>query len=241
MGTASLFDDILKKKLNIHAAWLPITNTFEIGDYGLVSDGVLVKMGNIRTFGVSWSAREGKPAQMDFASDDAHMTRFVGEGKVNALPDQDLDARFTIEFEKQCSFLIKARLISNEMQDLAAVADKLYAHQDWDSSYRVVSAVHVGQQCTILSSNGANSKIELSGNANALRQFDLAGASAGIQVSNSQRMGLSLIGQTGVIGLSLFKVGWLLGGVYVLGRRPRTLAGAQIKIEKEWGKLDDDV
>jgi hypothetical protein len=48
MGTARDFDDILKRELNIHAAWLPVTNTFRLGDYGIVSDGVLVPMGNIK-------------------------------------------------------------------------------------------------------------------------------------------------------------------------------------------------
>ena len=46
MGTARAFDRILKSELNIHAAWLPITNTFSVGDFGLISDGVFAKMGN---------------------------------------------------------------------------------------------------------------------------------------------------------------------------------------------------
>jgi hypothetical protein len=32
MGIASPFDRVLKQELNVHAAWLPITNIFEIGD-----------------------------------------------------------------------------------------------------------------------------------------------------------------------------------------------------------------
>jgi hypothetical protein len=48
MGTARDFDILLKQELNIHAAWLPVTNTFRLGDYGMFSDGVLVKMATSR-------------------------------------------------------------------------------------------------------------------------------------------------------------------------------------------------
>jgi hypothetical protein len=243
MGTASLFDGILKGELNIHAAWLPITNTFEIGDYGLISDGVLVKMGNVRALGIGWTAKDGPPAQLNFASDGTRMTRAIGNASVQAFPDQDIDASFTIEFERDSSFLVKARLTSSEMQDLAAVARQLSDHPDWKSRYRVVSAVHVGQQCTILSSKGANSKIVLSGKANALKQLDLAAASVGIQTSSSERIGLDIVGQSGVVGLSLFKLRWLIGGIETLGLPPRNDPNAQTGIETSavWGKLADDV
>jgi hypothetical protein len=242
VGTASLFDDVLRHELNIHAAWLPITNTFELGDYGVVSDGVLVKMGNIGAMEVGWTAKDGLPAQLNFASDGTRIVRAVGNATVQAFPDQDIDASLTIEFEREGSFLVKAELTVREMQDLAAVADKLSQLAEWKTRYRVVSAVYVGQRCTILSSKGAESKIVLSGKANALKQLDLASASAGIEVSSSDRIGLEIIGQTGVIGLSLFKLRWLIGGVDVLGARSSN-PNAKLSVETsdKWGRLEDDV
>ena len=82
--------------------------------------------------------------------------------------------------------------------------------------FRSLSATYTGRQCTILSSKAANSKIALSGKADALRQLDLASASAGIEVSSSEQIGLNLVGQTGVVELALFKLRWLVGGVQVL-------------------------
>lgn len=243
MGTASRFDDILKREINIHAAWLPITNTFEIGDFGIVSDGVLVKMGNIRTMGVGWNAKDGSPAKLDFASDGTTIVRAVGNATVQAFPDQDLDASLTIEFERESSFLVKAELTVSEMQDVAAVADKLSQLAEWQSRYRVVSAVYVGHGCTILSSKGANSKIALSGKANALKRLDLASASAGIDVTKSERIGLQIVGQTGPVGLSLFKMRWLIGGVEVLGAPPLNNSSARLIVEtsNKSGRLEDDV
>jgi hypothetical protein len=243
VGTASLFDNILKHGLSIHAAWLPITNTFEIGDYGIISDGVLAKMGNLRAMGVGWTAKGGLAAQLNFASDDTRIVRAVGNATVQAFPDQDIDASLTIEFERESSFLVKARLTVTQMEEVAAVAEKLSQLPHWKTRYRVVSAVHVGQQCTILSSTGAKSKIALSGKANALRQLDFGSVSAGVEVSSSERIGLEIVGQTGVVGLSLFKLRWLIGGVEVLGAPPLTDPNARLSVETsmDWESLEDDV
>ena len=242
MGTPALFDSILKKHLGIHAAWLPVTNTFELGDYGLVSDGVLVKIGNIRSFGTSWQETDGPESRLDFASEGTRVTRTVGGAELNALPDQDLDAKVTIEFANASSFLIKANLAVREMQDIADVARRLRDHDDWESRYRVVSRTYVGGRCTVLSSTGAQSKIELTGKANALKQLELGAASMDVEIASSEKIGLQIVGKTGVVGLSLFKLGWLTGRPKLLGA-PQQLDddGVTLETEANWAGLDDDV
>ena len=54
-------------------------------------------------------------------------------------------------------FLVNAGLTVGQMQDVAAVVEKLPQLPEWKTRYRVVSAVYVGQQCTIVSSKGAKS------------------------------------------------------------------------------------
>ena len=44
----------------------------------------------------------------------------------------------------------------------------------------------------------------------------IATGAAGIEISSSKRMGLQFVGQTGLVGFSLFKLRWLIGGVEVL-------------------------
>jgi len=51
-GTAKRFSKLLHKEIDVHAAWLPISNTFRVGDYGLISDAVFATLGNIEEFGV---------------------------------------------------------------------------------------------------------------------------------------------------------------------------------------------
>jgi hypothetical protein len=40
-GLAKTFNQSIKKEVNAYAAWFPVTNTFKIGDYGLIEGGVL--------------------------------------------------------------------------------------------------------------------------------------------------------------------------------------------------------
>jgi hypothetical protein len=218
MGTASRFNDIMKDELNIFAAWIPVTNTFQLGDYGLISDGVFVKIGNITTdHGVTFQSKPGPESKLDFTSKGTAMARFAGGTTVTAFPDQPIDAKLTIEFGDENSFLLKANLTVMQMQDINAVASKLAELPNWKNKYRVVSAVYNGKQCAMISSKAANSKIELSGKATALKQFELGAVSAELGVSNKKEIGLDLVGEDGVVGLSLFKLGWWDNSPKVLG------------------------
>lgn len=240
MGTARAFDALLKKTLNIHAAWLPITNTFELGDFGLMSDGVLAKMGNIkRDFGIGFVQARGKDSKLDFVSKGTRVVRVAAGVQVNPMPDIDVDAKLTVEFGSKSAFLAKATLSVVEMQDRNQVAQKLAVEQSWQSKFRVVSSVYTGRSCSIISSKDANSKIELSGKAKALRQLDLASASADIEVTLSENIGVQIVGATGAIGLALFKLRWLVGGPKILARSARRVA---VESDENWpAKLPDDV
>lgn len=240
MGTASQFDAILKDELNIHAAWLPVTNTFKLGDYGLISDGVLIKAGNIRgDFGVDFQQAPGPKSILNFTSKGTKILRFAGDMQVAAFQDDNAEAKLSVEFSSARSFLLKANLTVFEMQDVNKVAKKLANTPDWRRKYIVVSGVYVGTDCAIISSKNANSKIELTGKASALKQFDLGAVSANLAVSNVKDIGLDLVGQKGVIGLALFRLPW------GWGNDPKTLAG-EVRIERSTDKgwprvLADDV
>jgi hypothetical protein len=217
MGTASDFEGILREELKIHAAWLPITNTYRLGDYGLVSDGVFVRIGNIDSFGVSDAGQSGPESNLSFTSKDTNIVRIVGEGDAKAFPDADVSARLTIEFNQDRAFMIRAALTSEEMKDLHAVALALRQTIGWEQRFRVVSAVYKATGCTIVSAHSKGAKVEISGKANALKQLEGGSAGAGISVTSSSKLGLEIVGKSGVIGLGLFKLGFF-GGPKVLSR-----------------------
>src|SRR5689334_20002581 len=106
MGTARKFNKILHSELDVHAAWVPVTNTFALGDYGVFSDGVFVKMGNIAEFGVTFATASGAPTRFRFRSDGVRVTKFVAGAEVPAIPQVDLEASIRIEFSTSDSFYV---------------------------------------------------------------------------------------------------------------------------------------
>ena len=218
MGTARLFSKILHKEIDVHAAWLPVTNTFRLGDYGVISDGVLVKMGNIDEYGVSFARAEGKPTRLKFRSDGTRVRQLVGGAEIQALPEADIDAKLVVEFAEANSFYLDAHLDVEAIENLAQVGRALRSAGGWQRKYRVVFSTYTGHNCTIISSRSANSKIEISGKANALQQLALGNAEAGLTVSDESSVGLDLVGKTGVVGLRMFKLRAIGGGTHILGQ-----------------------
>ncbi|RYZ31552.1 MAG: hypothetical protein EOP49_38800, partial [Sphingobacteriales bacterium] len=65
MGLAAQFESIIERQLNVHAAWVPITTPYKLGDYGLISDGVFQKLGNIQDdFDVTFTEGTGPEATL---------------------------------------------------------------------------------------------------------------------------------------------------------------------------------
>jgi hypothetical protein len=109
----------------------------------------------------------------------------------------------------------------------------------WRRQHRVIFATYTGRNCTILSSRSAKSKIEISGKASALAQFELGNVEAGLTVSAEESVGLELVGKTGVVGLRLFKLRSIGPGGPV-----RVLAsgeGGEGLVEETADELPDDI
>jgi hypothetical protein len=215
MGTPRLFDEILKDRVKISAAWYPVTNAFDIGDYGVLSEGIFVKLGNIRNDFAIFPQREaGPPSILNFTSKGTNIVRVAGNIKVEAFDDTNVDSKLRVEFSRENSFLLKARLTVSQMANLNQVAYSIYHHPQWEHwryKYRVVSATYTGENCALISSTSANSSIELEGKANALKQLDVGAVAVGVGIRNRNEIGLDIVGQSGVVGLSFFKLTWWSG------------------------------
>lgn len=217
MGTARQFNKVLHSEIDVHAAWLPVTNTFRLGDYGVISDGVFVKVGNIDEFGVRFSAISGQPMQLKFRSEGTRIRRFIAGVETAALPDVDIGAKLVIEFGAADSFFINAELNVQEMQSINQVGAALRNLDAWKRRYRVISSTYAGDGCTILSSRRANSKVEISGRADLLNLLNVGKADAGLMISAEDDIGLEIVGQRGVLGLRMFTLRFF-DGTQVLGR-----------------------
>src|SRR6266542_2101019 len=118
MGIAAVFNRTLHGELNTYAAWFPVTNTFKLGDYGLISDGVFTPMGNIAEYEVEFTDDDGPPGSLDFTSSGTNVARLAGGAEVDALPDAPIDAKLSFEFSNANSILAKAAEIKvRQMQN----------------------------------------------------------------------------------------------------------------------------
>jgi hypothetical protein len=240
MGTPGAFSTILHRATDFYAAWYPVANVWSVGDFGLVSDGVLVRTGNIRDLGLDFSTLPTPPVKgFDVSSEGTKVRKFLGEAEVNALPDSDIEARVAIEFSKKDSFLLKAATLEvTEMDRLDAVAEKLAQLKDrrWRRKYRVVYATAKGLDMALVSAQEAGAKFEIRGKADALKQLDLGNAQAGLELSSSSSLGLDFVGESGIVGLRMFKLGPWRGGLKVLGPGDT----GEVGIEQDFGDTPDD-
>lgn len=240
MGIAAQFSKRLHSELDAHAAWFPVANSFELGDYGMISDGVFNRLGNVREFDVEVTPRKSGSSSLNFASEGTRVVRLVGDAEVNALPDSPIDARLRIEFGGSSSFLAKAgKLTETSIPNVGQVAGKLASAPGFRRGYRVVWTTFTGHDCAVITSRSSNAALELSGKADALKLFDLGTIGAGVTVSSERDVGFSSLGRTGVIGLRLFKLKLLRDAPKFLGPE-----GADPEAEVEQAdpaELADDV
>jgi hypothetical protein len=243
------YSKALHRQAGFYAAWFPVTVPIGIGDYGLIQNGVFNKIGHLDDlradgFNVQIRTAKGAPTSIDFLSEGARTIRAVAGAEVpTSLPVANVEAKITYEFDKKNSFVVKASEINVEqMQNIREVADelaRLRRQNKWSHSYRVVSATYTGQNCLVLLSSEAGTKVEFVAAASALQQLDLGNVEISPSVSFSSNTILRSIGSTGPIGLSMFKLTRFLGNLKVLAGDP--LTDEERNMEEDWGdELEDD-
>jgi len=238
MGTARNFDRVLYDELQIHAAWYPVSNTFRLGDYGVVSDGIFVKLGNIDEYAVGFADETGNPTSLRFKSEGSKVRKLVGGAEVNAFPDSDIEAKLVIEFTRADSFYVNADLNVTSMAAINQVAGDLRQAAGWTKKFRVVWSVYTGENCTIVSTRQGDSSVEIAGTASALQLLEVGKAEAGLELSSKSDVGLDIVGSTGVVGLRLFKLRLFGDGVKILAADDARAGEVDLDDQPD---LDDDV
>lgn len=218
MTLAAKYNRILKGKLLHFAAWSPVTDAYEVGDFGALRRGVFQKLGNIREFGVDPDAQAGASAtSFDFTSSGSSIVRVAGGATVDVFPNQPLEAKLEITFSSEEAFYIRtSKLNVTEMRSVDQIAQKLKGRRDrdgrrWKLRWRIVRKVYTAANPAILASVEKDTKFTLLGRADALKALELGNASAEIAVASSRQDALKIAGGTGPVAIDLFRVK-LLGG-----------------------------
>lgn len=207
MGIPKDFNHIIQKHLKAHAAWLPITNTYQLGDYGVISDGVFQKMGNIGEFDVPFTQAEGPDAKINFVSASTRVVQLVGSVEVNVIPEGAVGAKLSYKFDKAQSFLVKAAVIRvSQVENVRQVAAQLRAREGWERKWRVVWQTYHAQDPIVISTLNEGTEVSFSGEGKALQVINGGSFSADVQMSVNRELGLQVLGKAGIIALGLFKL-----------------------------------
>ncbi len=219
MGLAADFETIVHRQLNVHAAWMPITTPYKLGDYGLISDGVFQKLGNIKDeFNVSFTEGTGQDAELNFVSDSTTVIDAGTGAEVTLNPQAEVKANVTYKFNRDKSFLVKAPVINvSVIEKVNQVAQQLKRTDDWRKKFNVVYQVYTAQNPLILSTIEGGTEVTIGAEGSAPKPFNVGSASAKFSLKTTKELGLDISGKTGTIALGLFKLNWLSGNTQFLG------------------------
>jgi hypothetical protein len=247
MGLAAEYSKALHKHANFYAAWFPAAAPFRIGDYGVIRDGVFEKIGHLDEFGIEIKTESGEPTpSLDFMTEGTKSIAFVGGAELpaSALPVADVEAKLTFAFDRKNSFVVKAEQIQmTRMSNIRQVADtlaQLRRSKRFSHKWRVVSATYTGHKFVVLMSSEADTRVEFSGKASALKQLNVGNVELKPSVNVSSDAVLKTVGETGVLGLGLFKLKQFGSGLQVLAEGE--LSDEEREMEEDWGdELESDI
>ena len=207
MSTARALAKLFRDRFNMHLAWVPLSTSFRLGDYGVWRGGLFAPIGNIEEFGIRLQAEAGREISLDFVSTATSSTNTLLGARVPALPGVDVDAETRLRFAAADSFIVKvARLRSTRVSNIAEVARKLADARRWRLTYKVVGELFNGDDVLIAATSAKNTEVSLRGKASALRALQAGSGSAGVAVSADRALGLNIAGAGGPLGLGLFRV-----------------------------------
>jgi hypothetical protein len=220
MSLRKAYNSALKRVGGFHAAWFPLTAKFQLGDYGLIHDGVFEKLGHIQdlwsdSLKVDIRTTIGNPVQLDLVTEGVKTIKTAAGADVAIpnFPDADVNASLTYEFHKENSFVVKCATMSvQQMDNIHQVAEglaRLRREKKWTHKFKVVSAVYTAVKPLVLLTSKADTKITFEAKANALQQLDLGHGDVNASVAFASDTVVKVPGEIGPIGLNLFKLKWI--------------------------------
>lgn len=200
----------VRRQLRYHAAWVPMSDPYEVGDYGVFRGGVFERLGNIRQYGVDFTTVPGQDTSAKFTDSGVTSVLFdlSGGGTIDpAGATGDVEAGLKFSFSTARSFTVRCAVVKAEVMDaIPQVAQALAAVPAWNPTWRVVRSVHRAKGGTVLGSSTANAELVLTGKVSALQAIDAGHVSGEVKVTHNREVGIEYVGEDGPIGLETFRV-----------------------------------
>ena len=246
-GLAHSYEKAIKKELGAHAAWLPVTNTLKVGDFGYFEGGVFRSLGNLkdRYSDIDLKIAPGPAAKLNFVTEGTRVSKIGLGGKTtdSFATLGDLEATLKYEFGKKNSLVLKAnKVVIEQLQNIDDVALALAAKSNWRKKYKIVSATYTGENCMIICARESESDFTISASANILGEIEGGKAEGGFKTASSKASTYDSIGESGVVAIRLFKLN-LFNQTKLLGDDQLTLDDIEITndfdLDTEEGLEDD--
>lgn len=239
MGLPQSFNKAVHDQLASYAAWMPIVNTFKIGDYGFFKDGIFTSLGNLtdKYPDINLVIDDGGPADIDFVSSGTKTFKFDAEGNTatSFAALGDAEASLKIVFESSDSSMIKANLRVQTLRNVDEVATQLANKDSWRNKFSVVSKIYIGLNCVVICSKEAGTEIEIKAGADVLQQVEGGKVQGAFEFKSTRDSTFKAIGETGVLALGLFKLN-IFNNVRIMSLQK----GQDFDTVKLEGEIEDD-
>lgn len=194
----------VRKEIDRYAVWEPGA-PFRLGDYGVLRDRTLHKLGNIDALGVRFSESIGSETPYQLANTGTSLIGVHGSGSVasSALP-APIRAAVELRFNQEHGLFVKAirsRVI--QIAELRQVALKLRASGKWNFGWKLVTEVREVDPGTIIMGSSAGTALKVEGDADLLEQFKLGGVTAGVALAFTGEAAFQVVGIRGPIFMEL--------------------------------------
>jgi hypothetical protein len=215
-------------ELNRYAVWPP-GSSIELGDYGNLEDGTLLKLGNVRESLLPDNVvtERSAPSVLEFTSAGTRVVLLNPKAAVNTPLDPGtaaISAELRISFERANSvYLRAARVTTDEITNLDAVCDTLRRRQRWDFGYVLVSKVTTASKLSLILSATERAEISVQASADVLKAFDSGNAAGNANIAISGDAALKVVGASGPFLFDCVRLRRILGGVK-RGAQPGGLA-----------------
>lgn len=207
MTLAQRYNRILRRQILHYASWHPVTDPYEVGDFGGFRMGVFQKLGNIRDFGVTPELETGNSSSLDFTSSGMTTVRTEAGVQVKVYSELDIEAKLELSFTGSNSMYVKSAVVNvTGMRSPETVARQLDATGRWNHRWRILRKVYTAVDPVILVALERDTSFTLSAKANVLKQLEIGNGSINIPVHTSNKKAVTVVGGTGPIALDLFRV-----------------------------------
>jgi hypothetical protein len=239
MGLAQSINKALHSQLELYVAWVPVINTFKVGEYGIFKDSIFTSQGHLKDKypDINLKTEKGNPAEFDFLSAGTKIFKFDASGKAidsfAGLGNAEATLKFVFQSADSCK--VTAKMTSEELKNIDEVGTFLAKKDNWRNKFCVVSKAYTGENCVVIGSKEAGTEIEIKASADILKQIEAGKVNGGFEFKSNRDSTFKAIGETGVLALSLFKLN--------IFNRPKVLpldAKVDFKVEELKGDMEDD-